>query len=286
MNPFLVWKRLNIAVKFNIIKLIRWGMKKFGLAKKHSSFSLLLLALTCLSLAFEVYANPISLVGNRVETLINGPESRAVKLVNHIFAESNLSIEATTQAWSGAGLRSGKYIGYIDHYSLNNKKTNYIYSNPYLTLELHIASKSEDVASITRLDQVYRERVGIENRFANTDILRQERSVRWARSPEFFSNIQQLNDQRVDYILADKFMLDEVNKLLSASSKDPLIISNQPVVNVELSIGLNATNAESESLIQSFNRNLSSTDLDAILKSEQPNTQLDEALYIDIVRKW
>ena len=236
---------------------------------------------------------PISLAGNKVASLIDGPESPAlaIDIVKAVFKSQDVTVQATTQAWLGSGLRSGKYIGFIDHYSLNEPKNGYVYSKPYLQLNLHIAGREANVVNITRLDKIYRQRLGVENRFANTDMLRTERSVSWARSPSFISNIQQLAEQRVRYIIADKYMLDEFNKLLIANGEAPLYLSSASIYSPSLSVALRNDADNANTLIKQFDANLSAMKESGeysklvSLASEQPSV-LDEALYAEIIRKW
>jgi len=240
-----------------------------------------------------MYAQSIPLVGNKVATFIDTPDNpaRAIDLVKAALNNDEVSIVATTQAWSGSGLRNGRFVGYIDHYSLNDPKSNYIYSEPYAVLPLHIAGRNAATVGITRLDKIYRQRLGIENRFANTDMLRSERSVSWARSPDFFSNIKQLGGQRVDHIIADKYMLDEFNKLLMVNNLLPLFLSSKPIYEVKVSLAIKSDTPGAQSIIDQFNKGLqqlrSSGELAQIMAAKNgPISLLDDALYYDTIRKW
>lgn len=239
----------------------------------------------------------LSLVGNRVPTLVDTPDypARANALVQQIMSDTPVSITATTQAWSGSGLRNGTFAGFIDHYSLNNPRNTYIYSEPYMYIPLHIASKNIDAINVSRLDKIYRTTVGVENRFANTDKMRAERSVRWARAPDFLGIIRQIGDERVDYILADKFMLDEFNQLLFDANRKPLSIGNKPIYKVELRLAINANYENAQGIINDFNDKLAAIDKEETLKvinetslsaEDGDISLLDEALYQDILRKW
>jgi len=235
----------------------------------------------------------LSLVGNRVATLIDTPDNpaRAVALVEAALSDTNINFTATTQAWSGSGLRNGKFHGYIDHYSLDNEKQNYLYSIPYASVPLHIASRNEYALSATRLDKIYRQRLGVENRFANTDQLRGERSVSWARAPDFWNNIQQLAGRRVEYIIADVNMLNEFNKMLLAIDQEPLYISTRPVFMVDLKLGMNRAVANAQQTIDAFNTGIQALKdqgkYDAIYyPAESAESLLDASIYEDILRRW
>lgn len=243
--------------------------------------------------AYSQSNNTLQLVGNIVPTLIDTPDnpSRASLIVQKALANYEVEVTATTQAWSGSGLRNGTFVGFIDHYSLNQKRNNYIYSDAYMTLPLHIASTQQKAQQVTRLDKIYRTSVGVENRFANTDKFRSERSVRWARSPDFLGNIGQLGGQRVDFIIADKFMLDEFNKLLASVNEEQMYLSSSPIYTVNLHLALRADAPNAQSIIEAFNNGLAelkeSGEYAKLVKvSDSDISLLDEALYEEIVRKW
>lgn len=253
--------------------------------------SILQITLLCLGLfVFSTTSfsqtNSVALVGNKVPTLIDNDDNaaRAFDIVKKALDNYNLTLVATTQAWSGSGLKNGTYAGYVDHYSLNDKNNNYIYSEPYLTLALHIASRDEKAEKVVRLDKIYRTSLGIENRFANTDELRSERTVRWARSPDFLGNIKQLADRRVDFIIADKYMLEEFNKMLVADNSDPLYLSSQAIYEVEMRLAIRSDTPNASKIIQDFNAAL--VNIEAIPANKTSNSLLDEALYEEVIRKW
>lgn len=235
----------------------------------------------------------LSLVGNIVPTLIDNTSnpSRAGNIVKKALANYPVSITATTQAWSGSGLRNGKFEGFIDHYSLNVERNAYLYSEPYMELPLHIASRREKAVDVVRLDKIYRTSLGIENRFANTDELRSERSVRWARTPDFLSNVKQLADRRVDYIIADQFMLQEFNKMLLGIKQQALYLSREPIYIVEMRLAIKTDTPNAQTIINNFNTSLASLkETDEYQTLLNPSSEsvslLDEALYEEILRKW
>jgi polar amino acid transport system substrate-binding protein len=238
-------------------------------------------------------AQEVRLVGNKVETFINDNEqsSRLTELVSAALKDTPHTITKTTQAWSGSGLSNGSFEGYIDHYSLDDPKQNYLYSLPYVQLNLHVASTQEDAVSIFRLDQLNRQRVGLETRFANTDVVRSERSVSWARTQDFFTNIQQLAEQRLDYIVADKIMLEEMNKMLRGIGQEPLNISTKPIFVLNVSIGMRANYEGAQSFINTFNdgigrlRNTSEYDV-IYYPAESAGSILDAPVYEKILKRW
>nr|WP_136252699.1 transporter substrate-binding domain-containing protein [Ningiella ruwaisensis] len=257
--------------------------------------SLVCLILFILSVVFpsQALSENVRLVGNKVETFINdrGQASRLTDLVSAALGEMPHTITATTQAWSGSGLRNGQFDGYIDHYSLNQPKQNYVYSEPYVQVQLHVASTYADAKEISRLDQLYRERVGLETRFANTDLVRSERSVNWARTQDFFGNIEQLAEQRVDYIMADKIMLEEMNKLLISIDQEPLYISEQAIYIVDISLGMRSAFAEANSVIKAFNEGINKLKTDnefneIYIPDASAESTLDDALYQGILKRW
>jgi polar amino acid transport system substrate-binding protein len=246
-----------------------------------------------LSAAAFVQAAEVNLVGNKVETFINdaGQPSRLTALVDAALKGQSHSLVATTQAWSGSGLRNGTFDGYIDHYSLNDVKRDFLYSQPYAQLNLHVASTDSEVIEFSRLDQLFRKRVGIENRFANTDKVRSERSVNWARSPDFLGNMEQLAGQRVNYIVAEKVMLEEMNKLLIAVNQEPLYISSRPLYVVDITLGMRSAYTDATSFLKTFDKNIEALRAsgeynEIFMPAKDAQSILDKALYDDILKRW
>ncbi|MBF7074018.1 transporter substrate-binding domain-containing protein [Glaciecola sp. MH2013] len=262
---------------------------------KGKYWSLRVCALFCLMLtgASTAQAESLQLVGNKVATYIDEHElpARQMDLVKAAFTESDVNITATTQAWSGSGLKSGRFKGYIDHYSLNDTKDNYLYSEPYMKVDLHVVSRDKRAEKVVRLEQMYRERVGIENRFANTDALRAERNVRWARGPSFFDTIKQLAEYRVDFLLVDKRMANEMNKLLVAAGEKPIYISKVAIISIDVSLAMNANYAGAADAITEFNNGImllkESSKLAEIMDEgiERPSL-LDENIYDEMITRW
>ena len=252
-----------------------------------------LLIVSSMLLSTSLQAQTLNLVGNKVATYIDEHKlpARQMDLVAAALGDKKAQIIATTQAWSGSGLRSGKFAGYIDHYSLNDKKDDYLYSLPYMQLELHVVSRNQKAESIIRLEQLYRERVGVENRFANTDQLRDERDIRWARSPWFFDNIKQLSERRVDFLLVDKAMLDEMNLLLKSVGQKPIYVSKVSLISVDVSLAIHRDYADAKDIIASFEKSieaLKSSGEYAVLLKQDLNREslLDDRVYSDILQKW
>lgn len=252
-----------------------------------------LLVASSMLLSPSLQAQTLNLVGNKVATYIDEHKlpARQMDVVTAALGDKKAQIIATTQAWSGSGLRSGKFAGYIDHYSLNDQKDDYLYSLPYMQVELHVVSRNQKAESIIRLEQLYRERVGVENRFANTDQLRDERDIRWARSPWFFDNIKQLSERRVDFLLVDKAMLDEMNLLLKSVGQKPVYVSKVSLISVDVSLAIHRDYADAKDIIASFEKGIealkSSGEYAELLKKDlNRESLLDERVYSDILQKW
>ncbi|WP_371193724.1 substrate-binding periplasmic protein [Glaciecola sp. SC05] len=247
----------------------------------------------CIGVVQIAYAQEVRLVGNKVETFINDGDqpSRLTSLVSAALEKTPHEITATTQAWSGSGLRNGQFDGYIDHYSLNDPKQNYIHSAPYVQLFLHVASTESRASNISRLDKLNRQRVGLETRFANTDQVRSERSVSWARTQDFFNNIKQLAEGRVDYIVADKVMLDEMNKKLVAVGQETLYIAAQPIFTVDVSLAMRSDYGKAQQIIESFESGIqalrdSGRYEEIYLPDSGAESILDAIIYEEMIKRW
>ncbi len=255
--------------------------------------ALLLMSIGLLA-SVNIQAKTVDLVGNKAATYIDEHElpARQLDLVRAALSEDWLAnITATTQAWSGSGLRSGKFAGYIDHYSLNDTKDDYIYSEPYMQINLHAVSRYQRAEDVVRLEQLYKERVGIENRFANTDQLRGERDVLWARTPSFFDNIEQLAEDRVDFLLIDKAMADEMNLLLKSVGETPIYVSKVPLIQVNISLAMNRNYKDAKAIITDFDKGIerlkaSGKYLELLKQDLARESLLDARIYADMLVRW
>lgn len=250
-------------------------------------------ALVLSGAVFPSVAQELKLVGNKVESYINDHNlpARQIDIVKAALSDIEHSITATTQAWYGSGLRNGTYNGFIDHYSLNAKDDEYLYSKPYLRFNLHLGAKTPGIQEIALLDQLGRARVGIETRFANTDTVRGERSVSWARSQVFYENIRQFADKRVDFILADRDMIEQFNKLLKTENEELIYISDTPMYIVDVSLGISKTVDNAASIIKNFNDKVESMkasgQYDKLITGDvSRDSLLNPVVYKDILRKW
>jgi polar amino acid transport system substrate-binding protein len=278
-------------MQLNVLKFNEFGLRIIDWCTKTTVLFTLALSLSLFANATQ--AKTLKLVGNKVATYVDEHElpARQMDIVKAAFGEDSVELTATTQAWLGSGLKSGRFQGYFDHYSLNEPKDNYFYSEPYMTIELHVVSRYERAQDIVRLEQMYRERVGIENRFANTDTLRAERNVRWARGPSFYDTIKQLAEDRVDFLLVDKRMADEMNKLLVAAGEDPIYISNVAIVTVEVSLGMNDEYSGASTAIRTFEAGIAelkeSGKFETLLQEDsQRPSLLDERVYDRMITRW
>lgn len=258
---------------------------------------IVLCTLGYISLSFllvtAVNAEVLKLAGNKVATYVDEHElpARQMDIVAAAFPEGEVELTATTQAWLGSGLKSGRFQGYFDHYSLSEPKDDYIYSEPYMQINLHIVSRYQRAENIVRLEQMYRERVGIENRFANTDTLRAERDVRWGRGPSFYDTIKQLAEDRVDFLLIDKRMADEMNRLLIKAGEDPIYISTSPIVRVDVRMGINSNYKGAKDAIATFENGIEALQASGkyallLQESNERESLLDERVYDSMITRW
>lgn len=253
--------------------------------------------IVCLAYTHDLLAQEnndasLKLVGNKVVTYIDGDElpARQVNIVAKALKDVEHAISSTTQAWYGSGLRNGTFNGYIDHYSLNPEDDDFVYSKPYMQFSLHLGSKTSEVQQVALLDQLARARVGIETRFANTDTLRGVRSVSWARSQVFYENIRALADKRVDFILADKDMIQQFNLLLAQKDEELIYLSDSPMYVVDVSLAISTQVPNAEAIIKAFDDSIErmreSGELSNILKADNTRSLLNPVVYKDILRKW
>ncbi len=210
----------------------------------------------CLLLSLPVQAQ-LALVANPYPTLIaeagDGP-ARVNDIVNEAMKRAGIKVELTVTrpAFSGSGLLSGQYQGEYAALSLSEKKTGYVYSAPFLPIDLYLANRSSSVSEVTHFNHINGSRVAAHNRYVNTPSLRQIKEVSWSRNPADYDAFKKLAERRADYLLADIWLLGPFNQLLAEAGKPTLVLSARPLVKTALQLSVNNKLKDATSIIEKF----------------------------------
>jgi len=239
--------------------------------KLTANITLLLgLLLTCLAV------QATSLVATDYPTMVDrkGDVSRYEALVQEAFKRMGqpLSIDVTRQAFVGSALMGKRVDGELMFLSMNEKDDGMLYSAPYVPVNLYLASRRADVVDVREFYHIEGARVATENRFANTQELRVEKNVKWSRNPAAFDVFRQIGDERAEYILADKLLLKEFNRVLDQANRDALFLSTRPLVQAFMHISIRDDVANASALIERFN-----TTIENMMQDGSYNTLLDVA---------
>ncbi|WP_100658683.1 hypothetical protein [Alteromonas flava] len=219
-----------------------------------------------LTFSCAVSADTLKLVTTEWESFTNqGAHSeRLNEIVKTALQRAGHTVRITTErpAFAGSGLNSGRYDGRIDFIDLNEQRVNFIYSAPYLPLYLHLVSKTADVETVRSFAQVRNSRVAIENRYAATPPLRLVRDIKWSRNPNTFESINNLADERSNYLLTDLLFFNEFNRLLQSENEELLHRSQQAIFQTALHLSLSQTVPNAQQIINDFNQQIQQMLLD------------------------
>ena len=258
-----------------------------------------LLWIVALSLCGPAYSDTqtVTLVGTTYPTFVeDGDEtSRYTAIVEDAFSRLNTSVDIKVmrQAFLGSALRSGKADGHVAFMDLDERDADRLYSIPYARAELYLASRNESVTTVSQFSFIANERVATENRFANTAQLRPLEGVRWSRNPTTFDVFKQIGDDRAEYIFADKRLIDEFNRMLSAANRPPLYFSPNPLITTTLHISLPKSLDNAQAIMAAFNQQISAMEEDGtltklLLENERPTevSLLEVGRYKQMIRNW
>jgi polar amino acid transport system substrate-binding protein len=103
--------------------------------------------------------------------------------------------------------------------------------------------------------------------------------------------MKQLAEGRVDYLLADKAMIDEMNILLADVGEKPVYVSKSPLIKVDVTLAMNQAFKGTETIINDFNNAIaslkSSPKYAELMQTDLARKSLlDERIYTDMLRKW
>ena len=249
------------------------------------------------SLCTGALAQAVTLVGTTYPTFVDpdGKASRYTSIVEEAFSrmEQPVAIETLRQAFLGSMLRSEKADGEVAFINLDAQDNSRIYSAPYATLNLVLASRNATVLNVDDFSYIADERVATENRFANTAQLRPVENIRWSRNPTTFDVFKQIGDERAEFLFADLLMVAEFNRLLSAAGRPILFISPAPLVETSVHISLRKSLPNAQSIMREFNQHIEDMRADGTLQrllmtepSNRTETLLDAGRYRQLMRNW
>ena len=209
------------------------------------------------SMLFFGSASAVTLGASSFATYVDaeGEPARLNAIVEEAFSRmgEDLQLEVMRQAFLGSGLLSGDLDGEFAFIDLGSKKSSFLYSESYLPLLLYVSSKSEDVKQIRLIPHLDRNRVAIENRFANTPKFRLIKDIKWSRNPSSFDAFRQLADDRAPYLMTSYLLVDEFNRLLRADGEEMLHYSAAPLVKTSFHISLSTKIDNAAQLLADFN---------------------------------
>ena len=207
--------------------------------------------------ANAIGAEPLNLVANPLPTLVaeDNEPARINVLISQALKAIDLpaTLHIDRPAFSGSGLLTGKYNGEYAFLSLNDKRSDFLYSDAYLPANLYLASRKNSLEDISHFSHIRNGRVAAENRLANTPPLRLIKAVSWVRNPTVFDSFKQLSEQRAEYLLEDELLLREFNRMLAENKELPLFSTAKPIVQASLHLSIRSDTSNAAAKISAFN---------------------------------
>lgn len=217
--------------------------------------------------------NSLTLAATPFETYVNddGEPARVNELVLAAFSQTETDVKAKVmrQAFLGSSVRSGKVDGEYAYVDMGQSLGNVLTSEVFLPLYLYAASKDADVENIKIFQHLKRNRVAVENRFANTPNFRLLKDIKWSRNPSTFDAFRQLADDRAPYLVTSELLIREFNTLLANDSEETLHFSSQPLIKSGFQLAIRDDVANAKEIIAKFNAAIST-----MQKSGEYNTLL------------
>lgn len=209
-------------------------------------------------LTLPISAEPLVLGAAPLATYIDdeGEPARLNQLISTAFERMGLALtlRVERQAFLGSDLIAGKINGEFAFSTLNDEKSGFLYSDSYLPIYLHAVAKTPDVKLMRLIPHLRRERVAVENQFANTPTLRVTKEVKWSRNPTTYDAFRQLADGRAAYLLTTRLLADEFNLLLRADNEEQVFLSPEPLWTAHFKLSLNKQSDNAAIVIKAFNK--------------------------------
>lgn len=243
-----------------------------------------------LHLPAAAFAKTLAVVSTPSVLYVEGSSTGVqIEAARRLFdtAGYNANVSIQRRAFADAGMLNGNYKISLDGYSLNNVDAPFTATEPYMTKFLHLVGRDGELTEYRYDDLQLLDRVGIENRFANTDQLRQAHIVSWSRVASVDDLFRQLSDGRVDAVILDHVIATEFNKLLEKQNKPRLFISKEPIFSVDVSMIVGPTLDDKQQFIDAMNRAIADSGKTryTVVPSESPPL-LSMSKYEALIRRW
>ncbi|GGW82633.1 substrate-binding periplasmic protein [Alteromonas halophila] len=214
----------------------------------------------------SVQAESLTLAASPFTTYVDdeGEPARLSQIIREAFSrmDQDLQLNVMRQAFLGSSLLSGRADGEFAYLDLGDRKSNFVYSKPYLPAYLYAASKAQSVQRVKLIPHLHDYRVAIENRFANTPRFRLIKDIKWSRNPSSFDVFRQIADDRAPYLITTRLLIDEFNRLLSRDGEELLLLSAAPLVSTGLHLSLNKKHADAQTVITRFDETIATMQRD------------------------
>jgi polar amino acid transport system substrate-binding protein len=224
--------------------------------------------------------NTVTLAAAPFETYVSddGEPARVNSLVSAALAQSgtDAKLKVMRQAFLGSAVRAKKVDGEYALIDMGQQTEGVITSNVFLPLYLYAASKDADVEQIDIFPHLKRNRVAIENRFANTPNFRLIKDIKWSRNPSTFDAFRQLADDRAPYLITSELLIREFNTLLANDREETLHYSAKPLMKSGFQLAIRDDVPNAQNIIDNFNTAVSAM---------QKNGQYNKLLQISWLRK-
>ncbi len=207
-----------------------------------------------------VRAEPLVLAASQFTTYVDdeGEPARLNALIREAFSrmQQDIELQVMRQAFLGSALVSGKAHGEYAYIDLDDRKSNFVYSQAYLPAYLYAASKSVSVQRVKLIPHLHDYRVAVENRFANTPRFRLLKEIKWSRNPSSYDAFRQIADDRAPYLMTTRLLIDEFNRLLNDDDEELLLLSAAPLVTTGIHLSMNQKHPQAQTIIEQFDNTI------------------------------
>ena len=220
---------------------------------------LLLLPLLIISLMSSAQTTELNLASDIWPpfTNIEGEKSIATEIVNEALNRQNIQVESEMLLFDKVlpGISSGDYDGSAALWITEERKKDFLFSDPYLNNQLILVGQKGSDVSASSFDDLTGKRLGIIENYAYGDINATQHIIMVPGNGNQ-QNLERLLSDKIDYMLVDaiiiqyllKYQLNDVTKFLE--------IGQTPLLVKTLHFALRKDLPNAEQIMTSFNEEI------------------------------
>lgn len=191
------------------------------------------------------------------------------ELVKEAFKRKGYDLEIKYLPWARVikMAKSGKYDGYFPEYFAESLKVDYHLSSPFPGGPLGFFKRKSDSVKFNKINDLIPYEIGVVRGYVNTKEFDEATYLKKQEGTDDLTNFKKLLKNRIDLVVADKFVGQYVMKTNMPDKADQVAFVEPPLENKDLYVCISKKAANSKKIYKAFQEGLKEITEDGTVKA-------------------